>query len=70
MPALLDMFSTGVMTKAVELMPRYYTFLADTFGRDGETYEDENVFYDYRKGKRTGMAPFVVPGTGLSLIHI
>lgn len=64
MSALLDMFSTGVMTKAVELMPRYYTFLADTFGRDGETYEDENVFYDYRKGKRTGMAPFVVPGTG------
>ena len=41
MPALLDMFSTGVMTKAVELMPRYYTFLADTFGRDGEVYEDE-----------------------------
>ena len=64
MPDNFNLFSTGVMTKAVELMPRTYTFLSDTFAKEGEVYEDDNVMYDYRRGTETGLAPFVVPGTG------
>ena len=64
MPANFDLFSTAVMLKAVELMPRKYTFLSDTFVDDGDTCEDERAMYDYRKGAQTGLAPFVVPGTG------
>ena len=64
MPANFDLFSTAVMLKAVEQMPRVYTFLSDTFAADGENCEDERALYDYRKGAKTGLAPFVVPGTG------
>lgn len=62
--ATFDLFSTAVMLKAVEQMPRVYTFLSDMFCQDGDVLEDDNVMYDYRKGTRTGLAPFVVPGTG------
>ena len=58
MPANFDLFSTAVMLKAVEQMPRKYTFLSDTL------CEDERAIYDYRKGAQTGLAPFIVPGTG------
>ena len=64
MPANFDLFSTAVMLKAIEQMPRAYTFLSDTFAADGELCEDERAIYDYRKGAKTGLAPFVVPGTG------
>ncbi|MBQ9252252.1 MAG: major capsid protein [Clostridia bacterium] len=64
MPANINLFSTAAMTKAVELMPRVYTFLADTFAKEGKVYEDERAIYDYRRGAETGLAPFVVPGTG------
>lgn len=64
MPANFDLFSTAVMLKAIEQMPRAYTFLSDTFAADGDLCEDERAIYDYRKGAQTGLAPFVVPGTG------
>ena len=64
MSVLFDMFKTTVMLKAVEQMPRIYTFFADMFGEDGDTYADNTATYDYRKGAVTGLAPMVVPGTG------
>ena len=64
MPANFNLFSTAVMLKAVEQMPRVYTFLSDTFAKDGEVLEDDRAIYDYRRGNETGLAPFVVPGTG------
>lgn len=64
MPANFNLFSTAVMLKAVEQMPRVYTFLSDTFAKDGEVIEDDRAIYDYRRGSETGLAPFVVPGTG------
>ena len=64
MSANFDLFSTAVMLKAVEQMPRIYRFLADTFAADAGLCDDENAMYDYRKGVETGLAPFVVPGTG------
>ena len=64
MGANFDLFSTAQMLKAVEQMPRIYSFLADTFARDDGMCEDERALYDYRKGSETGLAPFVVPGTG------
>lgn len=64
MPANFDLFSTATMLKAVELMPPVHTFLADTFAADTEVVDDEPALYDYRRGEETGLAPFVVPGTG------
>ena len=64
MPANFDLFSTAVMLKAVEQGPRIYTFLSDSFAADGGLCDDERALYDYRKGAETGLAPFVVPGTG------
>lgn len=64
MPANLDMFKTTTMLKAVEQMPRVYTFLSDTFAKDGGVIEDDHAVYDYRRGNEIGLAPFVVPRTG------
>ena len=64
MPANFNLYSTAVMLKAVEQMPRVYTFLSDTFAKDDGLCEDERALYDYRRGEETGLAPFVVPGTG------
>lgn len=64
MPANFNLFSTAVMLKAVEQMPRVYTFLSDTFASEGEVVADDRAIYDYRRGPETGLAPFVVPGTG------
>ena len=64
MPANFNLFSTATMLKAVEEMPRIYTFLSDTFAADGPVCEDDRAIYDYRRGAETGLAPFVVPGTG------
>lgn len=59
----LDIYSTRAQLKALELMPREYSFLADTFATQGEAVEDERAIYDYKKGVRR-MAPFVVNGAG------
>lgn len=64
MPANFNLYSTAVMLKAVEQMPRKYTFLSDMFARDDGLCEDEEAMYDYRRGSELGLAPFVVPGTG------
>lgn len=63
MAANFDIYSTAVMLKAIEQMPREYTFLYDLFAEEGENVADDTAIYDYRKGA-VQMAPFVVPGTG------
>jgi hypothetical protein len=60
---MLDIFETATQLKSVELMPPEYTFLFDTFAKDGGNVEDTEAIYDYRKGVQQ-MAPIVVPGTG------
>lgn len=59
----LDIYSTRAQLKAIEAMPREYSFLFDLFCRDGGCVEDDKAIYDYRKGDRK-MAPMVVPGAG------
>jgi len=59
----LDIYSTRAQLAAIDLMPREYTFLYDTFVQDMGAVEDEKAIYDYRKGERM-MAPVVHPGTG------
>lgn len=59
----LDIYSTRAQLKAIDLMPREYSFLYDFFCRDAGTVEDDKAIYDYRKGSRR-MAPTVHPGTG------
>ncbi len=59
----LDIYSTRAQLRAIDLMPREYSFLYDFFCRDAGTVEDDKAIYDYRKGSRR-MAPTVHPGTG------
>ena len=59
----IDIYSTRAQLAAVELMPREYSFLFDTFTRDMPPVEDEKATFDYKKGERK-MAPVVHPGTG------
>ena len=59
----LDIYSTAAQLRALELMPREYTFLADTFLTDMGAVEDSKAIYDYMKGSQR-MAPIVHPGTG------
>ena len=59
-----NLYDTMTMLKAVEQMNREYRFLSDTFVEDGTVSTDEHPFYDYRKGRKRGLAPFVVNGTG------
>lgn len=61
---LFNLFNTMTMLKAVELMKPVPRFLSDMFCADDGTSDDDNLYYDYRKGDQTGLAPFVVPGTG------
>ena len=60
----LNLFSTATMLKAVEIMKPIPRFLGDMFCTDDGVSDDDRLFYDYRKGDQTGLAPFVVPGTG------
>lgn len=60
----LNLFSTATMLKAVEIMKPIPRFLGDMFCADDGVSDDDRLFYDYRKGDQTGLAPFVVPGTG------
>ncbi len=57
------LYSTATMLKAIEQMPRLYTFLYDLFAKDGENVAEDTALYDYRKGA-IQMAPFVVEHTG------
>ena len=59
-----NLYETMTMLRAVEQMEREYRFLSDTFVNDGDVSAAEHPFYDYRKGNKRGLAPFVVPGTG------
>ena len=59
----IDIYSTRAQLAAIELMPREYTFLYDTFCADMGAVEDDKAIYDFKKGSRQ-MAPVVHPGTG------
>jgi hypothetical protein len=59
----IDIYSTRAQLAALELMPREYTFLYDTFCADMGAVEDDKAIYDFKKGSRQ-MAPVVHPGTG------
>lgn len=59
----IDIYSTRAQLAAIELLPREYTFLYDTFCADMGAVEDDKAIYDFRKGARQ-MAPFVHAGTG------
>ena len=47
-----DIFSTRAQLAAIELMPREYSFLFDTFVQDGGAVEEEKAIFDYKKGDR------------------
>lgn len=64
MPADFSLFNTLTMLKAVELMKPIPRFLGDMFCADDGVEDDDRLFYDYRKGDQTGLAPFVAPGMG------
>lgn len=59
----LDIYSTRAQLAAIELMPREYSFLYETFCADMGAVEDDRAIYDFKKGSRQ-MAPVVHPGTG------
>lgn len=58
-----DIYSTAAQLKALEVIPREYTFLYDTCVGESKAVEDDTAIYDYRKGVKR-MSPFVHPGTG------
>lgn len=58
-----DIYSTRAQLAAIELLPREYSFLYDTFCTELPPVEDDKAIYDYRKGSRR-MAPVVHPGVG------
>jgi hypothetical protein len=59
----IDIYSTRAQLAAIELLPREYSFLYDTFCADMGAVEDEKAIWDFKKGERE-MAPIVHPGTG------
>ena len=59
----MDIYSTRAQLAALELMPREYSFLYDTFCADMGAVEDDKAIYDFKKGSRR-MAPFVTDGAG------
>lgn len=59
----IDIYSTRAQLAAIELMPREYSFLYDTFVQDVGPVEESKAIFDYKKGERQ-MAPVVYPGTG------
>lgn len=59
----LDIYSTRAQLAAIELQPREYSFLYDTFVQEQAPCEDSKAIYDYKKGNRP-MAPFVHEGAG------
>lgn len=59
----IDIYSTRAQLAAIELMPREYSFLFDTFAQDMGPVEDDKAIYDFQKGERQ-MAPVVHRGAG------
>lgn len=59
----MDIYSTAAQLKAIELQPRIYTWLFDTFCKDQGCVENDKAIYDYMKGTQR-MAPVVHPGVG------
>ena len=59
----LDIYSVRSQLAALEVLPPVYTFLFDTFCRDGGTCEDDKAIWDSRHGA-VRMAPVVHEGTG------
>ena len=59
----MDLYDVRSQLKAIELMPREYSFLADFFCQEQSVSEQDKAIYDFRKGVKQ-MAPIVHPGTG------
>ena len=59
----MDLYDFRSQLKAIELMPREYSVLADFFCKEDEVVENDKAIYDFRKGTKP-MAPVVHPGVG------
>ena len=59
----IDIHSTRAQLRAIELLPREYSFLYDLFVTDGGMCEDDKAIFDFMKGGKL-MAPFVHANTG------
>ena len=59
----MDIYSTRTQLAAIEIQPRFYTFLYDVFGHENAPVENDRAIYDYMKGTAR-MAPVVHQGAG------
>ena len=59
----MDLYDVRSQLKALELMPRECSVLADFFCKEDSVQEKNKAIYDFRKGTKP-MAPTVHPGTG------
>ncbi len=59
----MDLYDVRSQLKAIELMPRECSVLADFFCKEESVQEKDKAIYDFRKGTKP-MAPTVHPGTG------
>jgi len=59
----MDLYDVRSQLKALELMPRECSVLADFFCKEDSVLENNKAIYDFRKGTKP-MAPTVHPGTG------
>lgn len=59
----MDLYDVRSQLKAIELLPREYSVLADFFCKEEGVSENDKAIYDFRKGTKR-MAPTVHPGTG------
>lgn len=59
----MDIYDVRSQLKAIELMPREYSVLADFFCKEDAVLENDKAIYDFRKGGKP-MAPVVHYGTG------
>ena len=59
----MDLYDVRSQLKAIELMPRECSVLADFFCKEEAVSEKNKAIYDFRKGTKP-MAPTVHPGTG------
>ena len=59
----MDLYDVRSQLKAIELLPRECSVLADFFCKEEGVQEKNKAIYDFRKGTKQ-MAPTVHPGTG------
>jgi len=59
----MDLYDVRSQLKAIELMPRECSVLADFFCEEEDVQTQKKAIYDFRKGVKA-MAPTVHPGTG------